>query len=70
MSSPFSDDRDTVTKVCLVNVTSGERQLWKEFANPDPLLEPFTFFVTPDGQYWVRNYMHWSSNLHIVEGVR
>ena len=60
---------DAVTKVFLVDVASGERRLWKEFAHPDKF-ELFSFRVTPDGRYWVRNYMHWSSNLDIVEGVR
>jgi hypothetical protein len=61
---------DSVTKVSLVDVTSGERRLWKEFAHPDKFLDPFVFRVTPDGRYWVRNYAAWPSNLHIVDGVR
>jgi hypothetical protein len=60
----------TVTKVFLVDVTSGERRLWKEFADPDKLFHPFLFRVTPDGRYWVRHYQALSSNLDIVEGVR
>jgi serine/threonine protein kinase len=56
--------------VSLVNVSSGEHKLWREFPPPDPRLSVATVHVTPDGKSWVRSYGRWTSNLQILEGVR
>jgi hypothetical protein len=56
--------------VSMVDVSSGQHRLWREFPSPDPRLGISTVQVTPDGKSWVRSYYRWTSNLQILEGVR
>jgi hypothetical protein len=59
-------------KVYRVDVTTGERALWKELTPPDPagvlLIGPI--LMTPDGKSYVYSYRRTLDELFLVEGLR
>jgi len=60
------------TKVYRLDVTTGERTLWKELTPPDPagvlLIGPI--LMTPDGKSYVYSYRRTLDELFFVEGLR
>jgi Tol biopolymer transport system component len=59
-------------KVYRLDVTTGERSLWKELTPPDPagvlLIGPIV--MTPDGKSYVYSYRRTLDELFLVEGLR
>nr|MDQ5871060.1 protein kinase [Acidobacteriota bacterium] len=59
-------------KVYRLDVTTGERSLWKELTPPDPagvlLIGPI--LMTPDGKSYVYSYRRTLDELFLVEGLR
>ncbi|HEV8609906.1 MAG TPA: protein kinase [Thermoanaerobaculia bacterium] len=59
-------------KVYRLDVTTGERSLWKELTPPDPagvlLIGPI--FMTPDGKSYVYSYRRTLDELFLVEGLK
>ena len=59
-------------KVHRVDVTTGERSLWKELTPPDPagvlLIGPI--LMTPDGKSYVYSYRRTLDELFLVEGLK
>ena len=57
-------------RVWLVDVATGQRGLWREFADEDHLLANFHVRVTPDGKSYVYGGTNTLSELYLVEGLR
>ena len=59
-------------RVYRVHWETGERNLWKEIAFPDPagVMGIMKFVMTPDGQSYAYDYMQQLSTLHIVDGLK
>jgi eukaryotic-like serine/threonine-protein kinase len=59
-------------RVYRVEVPSGRRELWKEFAPRDPtgLRDVAASSITPDGKTLVFTYHHTLSDLYVVEGLK
>lgn len=59
-------------KVYRIDVTTGERSLWKELTPPDPagvlLIGPI--LMTPDGKSYVYSYRRTLDELFLVEGLK
>jgi Tol biopolymer transport system component len=59
-------------KIYRLDVTTGERSLWKELTPPDPagvlLIGPIV--MTPDGKSYVYSYRRTLDELFLVEGLR
>jgi hypothetical protein len=59
-------------KIYRLDVTTGERSLWKELTPPDPagvlLMGPIV--MTPDGNSYVYSYRRTLDELFLVEGLR
>jgi hypothetical protein len=59
-------------KVYRLDVTTGERSLWKELTPPDPagvlLIGPI--LMTPDGKSYVYSYRRTLDELFLVEGLK
>jgi hypothetical protein len=64
--------RSLTARVYRVDVASGRRELWKEFAPRDPtgLTDISADAITPDGKTLVFAYHHVLSDLHVVEGLK
>jgi Tol biopolymer transport system component len=60
------------TKVYRLDVTTGERTLWKELVPPDPagVLTMGPIFITPDGKSYVYSYRRILDDLLIVDGLK
>jgi len=60
------------TKVFRVDMTTGERSLWKELTPPDPagVLSMGPIVMTPDGKSYVYSYRRTLDELFLVEGLR
>lgn len=56
--------------VFLLNLQSGERTLWKEFAISDPLRQFMNIALTRDGKSYVWTTVKWTSNLFVLSGIR
>ena len=58
-------------KVEIVNLVSGQRQLWKEIVPPDlaGMLMPINIRITPDGSAYVYTYRRAISDLYLVKGL-
>ena len=56
-------------KVWLLDLETGQRRLWKEFAVEDSVGTPH-IRVTPDGKTWVYSARQVLSELYLVEGLR
>ncbi|PYQ37007.1 MAG: hypothetical protein DMF55_02665 [Acidobacteria bacterium] len=59
-------------KVFRVDMTTGERTLWKELTPPDPagVLTMGPIVMTPDGKSYVYSYRRTLDELFLVEGLR
>jgi eukaryotic-like serine/threonine-protein kinase len=55
-----------------VEVSSGRRELWKEFTPRDPtgVIDLSPYAITPDGRTLVFVYHHKLSDLYVVEGLK
>jgi eukaryotic-like serine/threonine-protein kinase len=64
--------RSLTARVYSVDVASGRRELWKEFAPRDPtgLTDISADAITPDGKTLVFAYHHILSDLYVVEGLK
>jgi Tol biopolymer transport system component len=62
----------TVAKVYRVEIATGRRELWKEFAIPDPtgVSGIGSAAITPDGKSIVFVYSQVLSDLYLVDGLR
>ena len=60
------------TKIYQVDMTSGERKLWKELTPPDPagVLTMGPLVMTPDGKSYVYSYRRTLDELVLVEGLK
>ncbi|MEP6472067.1 MAG: protein kinase, partial [Acidobacteriota bacterium] len=60
------------TKVYRVDMTTGDRKLWKEIMPPDPagVLTMGPILMTPDGNSYVYSYRRMLDQLILVEGLR
>ena len=59
------------SRVFQLDLTSGQRKLWKEIKLDDPAGLIGTYvIVTPDGAAYGFNYMRVLSELYVVEGLR
>jgi hypothetical protein len=60
------------TKVHRVDMTTGQRALWKELVPPDPagVLTMGPILMTPDGKSYVYSYRRTLDELFLVEGLR
>jgi len=60
------------TKIDRLDVTTGERTLWKELTPPDPagVLQMGPIMMTPDGKSYVYSYRRTLDELFLVEGLR
>jgi serine/threonine protein kinase len=60
------------TKVYRLDVTTGERTLWKELTPPDPagVLQIAPILMTADGKSYVYSYRRTLDELFLVEGLR
>jgi Tol biopolymer transport system component len=57
--------------VFIIDVQSGERQLWKSFEAPDPAGVVISrFLVTPDGRSYAYVYVRCLDELYLVEGLK
>jgi outer membrane protein assembly factor BamB len=59
-------------KVYRVDMTTGERSLWKELVPPDPagVLTMGPILMTPDGKSYVYSYRRTLDELFLLEGLR
>jgi Tol biopolymer transport system component len=59
-------------KLYRVDMTTGERSLWKELTPPDPagVLSMGPILMTPDGKSYVYSYRRTLDELFVVEGLR
>jgi hypothetical protein len=59
-------------KVYRVDMTTGERTLWKELTPPDPagVLTMGPILMTPDGKSYVYSYRRTLDELFLVEGLK
>ena len=59
-------------KIYQVDMTSGERKLWKELTPPDPagVLTMGPIVMTPDGKSYVYSYRRTLDELVLVEGLK
>ncbi len=59
-------------KVEIVNLTTGERKLWKEIIPPDlaGTVLPLNMRITPDGLAYVYTYRRVLSDLYLVKGLK
>ena len=59
-------------KVYQVDMTTGDRKLWKELTPPDPagVLTMGPIVMTPDGKSYVYSYRRILDELFVVEGLR
>jgi len=59
-------------KVEIVNLSSGERTLWKEIVPPDlaGTVLPLSLQITPDGSAYVYTYRRVLSDLYLVKGLK
>jgi eukaryotic-like serine/threonine-protein kinase len=64
--------RSLTARAYRVDVASGRRELWKEFAPRDPtgLTDISSDAITPDGKTLVFAYHHILSDLYVVEGLK
>ena len=64
--------RSLTARVYSVDVASGRRELWKEFAPRDPtgLVDISADAITPDGKTLVFAYHQTLSDLYVVEGLK
>jgi hypothetical protein len=64
--------RSVTARVYRVEVSSGRREVWKEFAPRDQtgLIDFYLSAITPDGKTLVFNYQHTLSDLYVVEGLK
>jgi len=64
--------RSLTARVYSVDVASGRRELWKEFAPRDPtgLIDISADAITPDGKTLVFAYHQTLSDLYVVEGLK
>jgi Tol biopolymer transport system component/predicted Ser/Thr protein kinase len=60
------------TKVYRVDMSTGERSLWKELTPPDPagVLTMGPILMTPDGKSYVYSYRRTLDELFLVEGLK
>ncbi len=60
------------TKIYQVDMTSGERKLWRELTPPDPagVLTMGPIVMTPDGKSYVYSYRRTLDELVLVEGLK
>jgi hypothetical protein len=60
------------TKIDRIDVTTGERTLWKELTPPDPagVLQIGPIHMTPDGKSYVYSYRRTLDELVLVEGLK
>jgi Tol biopolymer transport system component len=60
------------TKVYQVDMTTGDRKLWKELTPPDPagVLTMGPIVMTPDGKSYVYSYRRTLDELVLVEGLK
>jgi eukaryotic-like serine/threonine-protein kinase len=60
------------TKIYGLDVTTGERTLWKELTPPDPagVLQIGPIQMTPDGKSYVYSYRRTLDELFLVEGLK
>jgi hypothetical protein len=67
-----SRPNEVPAKVYRVDMTTGERSLWKELTPPDPagvlLIGPI--LITPDGKSYVYSYRRTLDELFLVEGLK
>jgi len=58
-------------QVYLINLSTGERRLWKTFMPPDPAgVEMVAAILTPDGKFNSYDYDRRLAELYVVDGVR
>jgi len=57
----------TPIKVYRLDVSTGQRQLWKEIASPRAYVQ---LGMTPDGKYYAYSYSTNSLDLYLVEGLK
>ena len=59
-------------RVVRVDVVSGRRELWKEFAPSDPagVVEIQAIELTPDASAYAYTYVRILSELYVAEGLR
>src|SRR5262249_22751525 len=57
-----------------VNVTTGQRTLWKKMDQVDPTgmigIQPGTVHMTPDGRSFVYSYWQVLTDLYLVDGLK
>jgi Tol biopolymer transport system component len=60
------------TKIYRLDVTTGDRTLWKELTPPDPagVLQIGPILMTPDGKSYVYSYRRTLDELFLVEGLK
>jgi Tol biopolymer transport system component len=60
------------TKIYRLDVTTGQRALWKDLTPPDPagVLQMGPIMMTPDGKSYVYSYRRTLDELFLVEGLR
>ena len=59
-------------RVFRIDVASGQRQLWKELALPDPagVVEVLGFVMTPDASAYASTFVRILSDLYVADGLR
>ncbi|HEY9231610.1 MAG TPA: WD40 repeat domain-containing protein, partial [Blastocatellia bacterium] len=68
----FAVQRGLPVKVFKINLTTGQRELWKELMHPDPagLLYVSSSSITPDGRAYGYTYFRVLSQVYLVENVK
>jgi len=63
---------DLPAKVYLLNITTGERTVWKQLMPPDPAGVEYVgpILPTPDGKSYVYGYRRMLSDLYVVDGLK
>jgi eukaryotic-like serine/threonine-protein kinase len=65
-------DRNVPAKISLLDIKTGERQVWKTIIPADPagLVDIAPVFITPDRKTYAYTYSRILSDLYLVEGLK
>ena len=63
---------ESTPKVYLINLTTGQNELWREIVPPDPagIVNVWGVRVGPDDRSYYYSYMQNVSDLYLVEGLK
>lgn len=65
------EPQSKVIKVYRLETTTGKKELWKEIKVPDPAVDTLdSMLLTPDGRFYVCNFLRVVSDLYLVEGLK